>query len=229
MVTYTQTLNSSSIEITPNVPAMGSVIWLHGLGADGHDFASIVPQLHLPAHLPLRFVFPHAPLRPVTINNGYIMRAWFDIYSMQIDQRIDQAGMADSVNLLSQLIRNEHDKGMPAEKIILGGFSQGAVIALTAGLSYPQKLAGVIALSGYLPNATQVLMNKSQANQTIPVFLAHGVEDTVVPFALGQATAAVLEKHGILVAWHSYRMPHSVCATEVNDIAEWLRSVILIK
>jgi len=225
MVTYTQTSTSSSVEITPDTPAIGSVIWLHGLGADGHDFASIVPQLHLPAHLPLRFVFPHAPLKPVTINNGYIMRAWFDIYSMQIDQRIDQAGIADSVNLLGQLIKNEHDKGISTEKIILGGFSQGAVIALITGLSYPQKLAGVIALSGYLPNATQVLMNRSQANQTISVFLAHGTEDTVVPFMLGQVTAAALEKQGIPVAWHSYIMSHSVCVEEINDIAQWLIKV----
>lgn len=222
MMTYTQTSNSSCVEITPDVPAVGSVIWLHGLGADGHDFAFIVPQFHLPAHLPLRFVFPHAPLKPVTINNGYVMRAWFDLYSMQIDQRIDEAGIADSVNLLGQLIKNEHDKGIPTEKIILAGFSQGAVIALLAGLNSPQKLAGVIALSGYLPNAAQVAMNKSRANQTIPVFLAHGTDDNVVPFTLGEATATALKKEGIPVAWHSYAMPHSVCAAEISEIARWL-------
>lgn len=225
MITYTQVSGATKVEVLPDVSAKGSVIWLHGLGANGHDFASIVPQLHLPAHLPLRFVFPHAPLKPVTINNGHIMRAWFDIYSMRINQRIDQTGIADSVNLLDQLIRNEHAKGIPTEKIILGGFSQGAVIALMAGLSYPQKLAGVIALSGYLPNAAQVLMNRSQANQAIPVFLAHGTEDTIVPFMLGQTTATALEKQGLPVTWHSYKMSHSVCAVEVRDIAEWLELI----
>ncbi len=222
MITYTQNSTASSIEITPSISAIGSVIWLHGLGADGHDFTSIVPQFNLPVHLPLRFIFPHAPLKPVTINNGYIMRAWFDIYSMQIDQRIDLAGISDSVKAVEQLIENEQRKGIPTEKIILGGFSQGAVIALTTGLRCLKKLAGIIALSGYLPNAVQELSNRSQANQAIPVFLAHGTEDTIVPFMLGQATAAALEKHGIPVDWHSYSMPHSLCANEVSDVAAWL-------
>jgi phospholipase/carboxylesterase len=162
MITYTQTLNSESIEVTPNIPAKGSVIWLHGLGADGHDFTSIVAQLNLP----LRFIFPHAPLRPVTINNGYVMRAWFDIYSMQIDQRIDVAGIADSVKRVEQLIQDEQNKNISAERIIIGGFSQGAVIALTAGLGYSKKLGGIIALSGYLPNATEVLLKKSDARKS---------------------------------------------------------------
>jgi len=208
--------------MVPSVSPIGSVIWLHGLGADGHDFTSLVPQLNLPPHLPLRFIFPHAPLKPVTINNGYVMRAWFDIYSMQIDQRIDLAGIADSVKFVEQLIENEQSKGIASEKIIVAGFSQGAVIALTAGLQYSKKLAGVIALSGYLPNAAQVLSNKSQANQDLPVFLAHGSEDTVVPFMLGKITEAALKENGIPVDWHSYAMPHTVCHEEIRDITAWL-------
>lgn len=222
MMTYTQTITHSSVEITPNVSPVGSVIWLHGLGADGHDFTSLVPQFNLPPHLPLRFIFPHAPLKPVTINNGYVMRAWFDIYSMQIDQRIDLAGIADSVKFVEKLIENEQSRGIASEKIIVAGFSQGAVIALTAGLQYSKKLAGVIALSGYLPNAAQVLSNKSRANQALPVFLAHGSEDTVVPFMLGKITEAALKENGIPVAWHSYTMPHTVCNEEVHDLATWL-------
>jgi len=222
MMTYTQTTTPSSVEMIPNVSPVGSVIWLHGLGADGHDFTSLVPQLHLPSHLPLRFIFPHAPLKPVTVNNGYVMRAWFDIYSMQIDQRIDLAGIAESVKFVGQLIENEQSRGIAHEKIILVGFSQGAVIAMTAGLQYSKKLAGVIALSGYLPNAAEVLSNKSRANQALPVFLAHGTEDTVVPFMLGKITEAALKENGIPVAWHSYAMSHTLCNEEVRDITAWL-------
>lgn len=219
MITYTPIATPSSIVLTPNLPPIGSVIWLHGLGADGHDFVSIAAELKLPLHLPLRFIFPHAPMQPVTINNGYVMRAWFDIYSMQIDQRIDAPGIANSVNLVTQLIENEQNRGISSEKIILGGFSQGAVIALTTGLSHPQKLGGIVALSGFLPNALEIFSGK---HQTIPVFLAHGTEDTVVPFILGKTTAAILEKEGIPLSWHSYTMPHSVCAQEINDISTWL-------
>ncbi len=226
MITYTQTSNASLIEMMPSVPAVGSLIWLHGLGADGTDFLSLVSELRLPAHLPLRFIFPHAPLQPVTINNGYVMRAWFDIYSKQIDQRIDQAGIANSVKLLNELIENEQRKGILTKNIILGGFSQGAVIALTTGLGYPERLAGVIALSGYLPNAAEVLENRNQANQIMPVFLAHGTEDQIVPFSLGQATAAALEKQRVPVTWRSYRMSHSVCAEEISDITQWLTKQI---
>lgn len=219
MITYIENSTTSGVEMIPNVAPVGSVIWLHGLGADGHDFASIAKQLNLPSHIPLRFIFPHAPLKPVTINNGYVMRAWFDIYSKQIDQRIDITGIAESVKFVERLIQNELNKGIASEKIIIGGFSQGAVIAMTAGLQYIKKLAGVIALSGYLPNAAQVLANK---NQVIPVFLAHGTEDSVVPFMLGKITEAALEKHGVPVEWHSYTMPHTVCTEEVRDIAAWL-------
>ncbi len=227
MITYTQRSTASSIEMLPNLPAIGSVIWLHGLGADGHDFVSMVPRLNLPLQLPLRFIFPHAPLRAVTLNNGYVMRAWFDIYSMQFDQRIDVTGITGSVKLVEQLIENEQRKNIATENIIIGGFSQGSVIALMTGLSYPQKLRGIIALSGYLPNAAQVLSDKSQANQTIPVFIAHGTEDTIVPFILGEKTATALKERGIPVSWHSYTMPHSICTQEFGDIASWLESIYI--
>ncbi|MCD6039798.1 MAG: estB [Gammaproteobacteria bacterium] len=226
MITYTHASHSSNIEIMPTIPALGSVIWLHGLGADGHDFVSMVSQLQLPSHLPLRFIFPHAPFIPVTVNNGYVMRAWFDIYSMQINQRIDEEGIANSVKLINSFIKNEQEKGISTEKIILGGFSQGAVITLMAGLSYPKKLAGAIALSGYLPQADTILKNRSPENSGLPVFLAHGTEDTVVPFILGQATATALEKYQVSVAWHSYAMAHSICAAEIKDIAAWLEHVL---
>ncbi len=219
MITYTPITTTSSIVLTPNLPPIGSVIWLHGLGADGQDFVSMAKELNLPLHLPLRFIFPHAPLQPVTINNGYVMRAWFDIYSMQIDQRIDVTGIANSVKLVSQLIENEQNKGISSEKIILGGFSQGAVIALTTGLGHSQKLGGIVALSGFLPNAQEVFSKK---HQSIPVFLAHGTEDAIVPFILGKTTATILEKQGIPISFHSYSMPHSVCVQEINDISQWL-------
>lgn len=221
MMTYTEHSTTSHVEMIPNIPAIGTVIWLHGLGADGHDFTSMVQELHLPSHLPLRFIFPHAPLKAVTINSGYVMRAWFDIYSMQIDQRIDASGIADSVKFVEQLIENERNKGIPSEKIILGGFSQGSVIALTTALQSTHKLGGVIALSGYLPHATEILAKRS-ANRTLPVFLAHGTQDTVVPFMLGKVTENALEKAAVPVEWHSYSMPHSVCAEEIRDISSWL-------
>lgn len=222
MVTYTHISTPSCVEICPDTAPVGSVIWLHGLGADGYDFVSLVPQLNLPDTLPLRFIFPHAPFKPITINNGYVMRAWFDIYSLQLNQRIDEEGIAASVESLQQFIKNEQDKNIPSEKIILGGFSQGALIALMAGLRCPHRLAGILALSGFLPNAEQVVALRNQANQAIPIFLAHGTEDTIVPYTLGQATAHALQKHSMPVTWHSYAIAHSLCTQEVSDISAWL-------
>lgn len=223
MVTYTQTISPEAIEITPSVPALGSVIWLHGLGANGRDFASIVPQLNLPDSLPLRFIFPNAPFKNITVNNGAKMRAWFDIDSMQqLERRIDQVGIADSIKLVNNLIENEKSKNILTEKIVIGGFSQGAVIALATALSYPNPLAGIIALSGFLPNADQVIETRSQANATIPIFLAHGTEDDIVPYELGKTVAVALAQNNLPVAWHSYAMPHSVCEQEIQDISAWL-------
>jgi phospholipase/carboxylesterase len=222
MMTYQKTNNISSIELKPSLPAIGSVIWLHGLGADGHDFEPIVPELNLPASLPLRFIFPHAPIRPVTINNGFAMRAWFDIYSMNINQRIDEEGITESVNMVRNLIEHEKSLGIPTKNIVLAGFSQGSVIALSTGLSYPEPLAGVIALSGFLPNAEQIIANVREYNKSLPIFIAHGNQDLVVPCMLGQITADVLKRAGYPVTWKEYAMAHSLCGNEVQDIARWL-------
>ena len=210
------------IEVNPTSTATATVIWLHGLGADGNDFAPMVPELQIPNTLPIRFVFPNAPLQPVTINGGYVMRSWYDIVSLEINRHADQTGIARSVQQVNQVIENEINNGIPAEKIILAGFSQGAVMALTAGLGYQKKLGGILALSGYLPFAADVLSAANQANKSTPIFLAHGTQDAVVPYFLGQAAHAELIKHQHPVSWHSYPMPHSVCAEEIQDIREWL-------
>lgn len=215
-----------TIVINPKTKPLASVIWLHGLGADGNDFAPIVPQLGLPSDLPARFIFPHAPMQPVTINNGYVMRAWYDIVSLEDVRHADPQGIHASVSLVKNLIEHEVEAGIPANKIIVGGFSQGSVIALTIGLTYQTRLAGIIALSGYLPFGDQVMANASQENKSIPIFLAHGTEDTVVPYALGTNTKEILTKNHYSVAWHNYAMPHSVCLQEVRDIGAWLVQIL---
>lgn len=214
----------SCTEINPEEKAIGSVIWLHGLGADGSDFVPIAKELNLPKNLPLRFIFPDAPLQPVTLNNGYVMRAWYDIYSMALDQKFDHEGIQRSVKLLEHLIQREEELGIPTDKIILAGFSQGAVVALTTGITYSKKLAGIIALSGYLPDAEKILA-KAHANQKTPFFVAHGNEDSVVPFFLGTMIADVLRQHDYPVELHQYAMMHSVCAREIQDIATWIKKI----
>jgi phospholipase/carboxylesterase len=226
MIKYTKVINLHNIELNPEQPPIGSVLWLHGLGADGHDFVPIVPELKLPTNCPTRFIFPHAPLRPVTINNGYVMRAWFDVYSAALDMQFDEEGIARSVSLINEWIASEIDRGIPAGKIILAGFSQGAVVALHAGLRYPKRLGGILALSGALPAAEKVFMEKSPANTSLPIFIAHGTEDTVIPLQLGQASAQVLKMQGYPTAFRSYAMPHSVCNEEIQDIATWLAATL---
>lgn len=221
---HTHELNDR-ITITPNKNAALVVIWLHGLGADGHDFVPIVPELQLPPSLPVRFIFPHAPIMPVTVNGGYAMRAWYDIYGVSIDTKIDAAGITNSVRQLEQYIAHEIEQGIPTANIVLAGFSQGAVIALTTGLGYTQTLGGIIALSGYLPLADHVLQHANPANMSTPIFLAHGTQDTIVPFKLGEMTREHLEKAGYKVSWHDYPMPHSVCNEEIRDISQWLQSI----
>lgn len=214
-----------TIEINPAKPAQRSVIWLHGLGADGSDFVPIVSELQSTQHLNIRFIFPHAPIMPVSINNGYEMRAWFDIYDIAIAAKIDESGISNSIKQLEKLIDKEVERGIPTENIIVAGFSQGAVIALNTGLCYSKKLAGILALSGYLPMADKVLQNASKINRDTPIFLAHGSEDPIVPYALGKATYASLQQAGYPVTWHSYPMPHSVCPEEIDDIAKWINDV----
>lgn len=221
----THTPPSSIIEINPDKQAERTVIWLHGLGADGSDFVPIVPELRLPASLNVRFVFPSAPIMPVTLNNGYEMRAWFDIYDLTVTAKIDQTGIEKSMQAVSRLIEAEVKRGISPENIILAGFSQGSVIALISGLCYDQPLGGVIALSGYLPAASYFLDKATPANKNIPIFLAHGTEDPVVPYAFGKATYTTLHSIDRSVSWHSYPMPHSVCAQEVSDISEWMQKL----
>jgi len=212
------------IEIDAPQPK-SSVIWLHGLGADGSDFVPIVPELRLPESLGMRFVFPHAPVMPITMNQGYEMRAWFDIFELSIQAEIDETGISRSVEMVHRLIQQEISRGIPTNRIFLAGFSQGSVIALTTGLSYASPLGGVIALSGYLPLAEKVLQHAHPVNSQLPIFIAHGMDDTVLPYALGKATYVALQQAGYPVDWHSYQMAHTVCAEEVADISSWLQNI----
>lgn len=217
----------SCIEINPKTTATHSIIWLHGLGADGSDFVPIVPALQLPDHLGIRFVFPHAPVMPVTVNNGYEMRAWYDIYGTNIDHRIDKEGMAKSVGLVEQLIEKEAANGISTNHIILAGFSQGAVIALLAGLRYAKPLAGILALSGYLPFADEVLQPANRVNRQIPIFIGHGSQDPIVPFWLGEAAHLTLQQADYPIEWHSYPIQHSVSEEEVRDISKWIQRIVI--
>jgi phospholipase/carboxylesterase len=208
-----------AVEIsTGPIPAL-AVIWLHGLGADGHDFEPIVPQLTLP--FPVRYVFPHAPIRPVTINAGMRMRAWYDIVDLRPGVE-DEHGVRESSVLLTALIDRELARGLASTQIVVAGFSQGGAIALHCGLRARGGLAGILALSTYLPLAEHLTQERSESNLGLPVFLAHGSADPVIPMALGLATRRQLEAAGYAVEWHSYAMGHAVCAPEIEDIRAWL-------
>lgn len=202
-----------------------SVVWLHGLGADGYDFDPIVPALRIPGGPEVRYVFPHAPVRPVTINGGMEMRAWYDIYAIQRGAREDEAGIRESAEAVTALLRREIERGTPPERLVLAGFSQGGAVALHAGLRFPEKLAGIIALSTYLPLKTHA-GEFHAANKQTPIFMAHGSFDPVVPTALGQESAEMLSAAGHPVEFHDYPMPHSVCPQEVEDIRRWLERVL---
>jgi phospholipase/carboxylesterase len=220
MTTQLNDPTTSFIEINPKCTTKAAVILLHGLGADGHDFVPIVDELNLSESLGLRFVFPHAPFRPVTINQGYTMRAWYDIRAINIDREIDEIGINESIQATHELIEKEIERGIPANKIILAGFSQGAVIALLTNLSFAKTLGGVIAMSCYLPSIP------SNSNVKTPIFLAHGTEDSVVPYMLGLSACDQLKRAGCGVDWHSYPMGHSVCKEEIEDIKKWLEGVL---
>ena len=209
-----------AIQIETGPEPEAAVIWLHGLGADGHDFEPIVPELELSK--PVRFVFPHAPIRPVTINNGMRMRAWYDIFQFG-GGREDEQGLRASQKLVEEMIRAQ---GLPPEKIVLAGFSQGGAIVLQTGLRYAERLAGIMALSCYLPIASTVAAERSAANQSIPIFMAHGAYDDIIPIQRAQQSRAALEQLGYNVEWHDYPMPHSVCAPEIADISAFLSKVI---
>jgi len=208
-------------------PADSVVIWLHGLGADGHDFEPIVPELKLPESLNLRFIFPHAPMIPVTINQGFVMRAWYDIKSDRIADEPDEAGIRSSAALVDQWIEEQIAAGIPANRIILAGFSQGGAIVLQAGLRQSHQLAGIMALSTYLPLPEKLAAEKTAINQDIPIFLAHGAIDQVIPVDMAYSTRGQLEKAGYKPQWQEYEyMPHSVSLDEINHISAWLQRVL---
>jgi len=218
-----------TVELETGPNPTRSVIWLHGLGADGHDFEPIVPELRLPDDLTIRFVFPHAPVQPVTINGGMSMRAWYDILTLERDGPVDEAGIRASGELLGELLRREEQRGIDAANIVVAGFSQGGAIALHTALRYPRKLAGLMALSTYLPLHDsfndEVLNNPAAVNSEIPIFMAHGSFDPVVPMTLGRGSADLLLQAGYRIEWHDYPMAHAVCAEEIEDIRRWLLSV----
>lgn len=199
-----------------------SVIWLHGLGADGGDFVPILPELVRPAWPSIRFVFPHAPVRPVTINNGERMRAWYDIREADLANRADEAGVAASVAQVEALIAREAERGVPASRVFLAGFSQGGAVTLDAGLHRSEPLAGLIALSTYLPAAHKAADTLAAGANAQPVFMGHGTQDPVVPLRAGEQSAALLRELGFAVDWHAYPMPHSVCLEEIRDLGDWL-------
>jgi phospholipase/carboxylesterase len=219
-----EVLPSIELETAPNPTA--SVIWLHGLGADGNDFVPIVPELRLPESLRVRFVFPDAPVRAVTINNGMRMRAWYDISAADLTNRADLAGVRESQGQLEVLIERENARGMPSERIVLAGFSQGGAITLYTGLRYAERLAGIMALSTYLIEPDKLALEASGANRKVPIFMAHGTADPVVRFQWGEASKRMLEAAGYAVEWHSYRMEHSVCLEEVQAIGAWLTKIL---
>ncbi|MCX7231998.1 MAG: carboxylesterase [Burkholderiales bacterium] len=212
------------LESAPHPTA--SVIWLHGLGADGHDFASLVPELDLSGCPPIRFVFPHAPSMPVTVNGGYVMPAWYDILGPDLVSQQDAAGIQASERAIVALIAQEVARGIPAERIVLAGFSQGCAMALHTGLRLPHRLAGIMALSGYLPLADRLAGERHTANGSTPGFMAHGTQDPVVVIARGEASRDALAALGQPVEWHSYPMPHSLHPREISDISAFLARVL---
>lgn len=218
-----------SIEIESSKDPTASVIWMHGLGADGNDFVPIVNELGLEGASAIRFVFPHAPMQPVTINNGYVMRAWYDVTFGDLEgksRRADERGLRASQAAVARLVEREIERGTPAARIVLAGFSQGGAMALQAGLRYPERLAGLMVLSSYLPLAEHAEQEASAANAATPIFMAHGTQDPVVPYSMGAESHKRLRDLGYPVEWHEYPMPHSVCLEEVHDIAAWLRRIL---
>ncbi len=214
------------VELATGDKPTASIIWLHGLGADGHDFEPIVPVLGLPDELHVRFIFPHAPSMPVTVNGGYIMPAWFDIRHTDIDHEQDEAGIRSSSTSIGHLIEREIMHGIPAKRIVLAGFSQGGAMALYVGLRQSEPLAGIIALSCYLPLEETLECEASESNKHTPVFMAHGVEDPIAPFELGDQSRRRLTTLGYPIEWHSYPIGHHVCAEEIKAIGRWLTALL---
>ena len=213
-----------TIDIETGREPRAAVIWLHGLGADGHDFEPIIPELGMPAAAsPVRFVFPHAPLQPVTINGGAVMRAWYDVTG---DGRQDAAGVRSSQAHVEALIARERARGVAARAIVLAGFSQGGAMALQTGLRHPERLAGILALSTYLPLPDTVADEAHAANRDVPIVMSHGIQDPVIPLSWAKRSRDHLVALGYAVEWREYPMPHSVCAEEIADVGAWLRTVL---
>ena len=218
-----------SIEIETGRNPAASVIWMHGLGADGNDFVPIVNELGLDSTPAIRFLFPHAPMRPVSINNGFVMRAWYDVTLGDLEghsRRADERGVRESQAQIAALIEREEKRGVAPERIVLAGFSQGGAVALQTGLRFPRKLAGMMALSTYLPLAESLPAEAAPANRQTPIFMAHGLYDPVIPIMMGAGSMTFLTGLGYAIEWRQYPMPHSVCPDEVEDIGAWLRKVL---
>jgi len=215
-----------AIEIETATSPTAAVIWMHGLGADGHDFEPIVPELRLPARLPTRFVFPHAPLRPVTINQGHVMRAWYDVRALAGVRREDEAGVRQSARQIEALMERERQRGIAPGRLVLAGFSQGGAMALHVALRYPERLAGVMALSCYLPLGGILATEAAAANRDVPIFWAHGIHDPMIPLAMAEHGRAQVAALGYAIEWHQYAIPHSVSAEEIADVARWLGRVL---
>jgi len=215
-----------TIEVETKPKPSAAVIWLHGLGADGHDFEPIVPEIVRDGERAWRFVFPNAPVRPVTINGGMSMRAWYDLKGLDRRAAEDVAGFQDTDVQIRQLIAKEGKRGIPANRIVLAGFSQGGAVSLYTAPRFPEELAGVMALSCYLPQQSSFIADRAPANNTTPIFMAHGRGDTVLPMSLGTQSRDFLKAHGYAVEWHDYPMAHAVCAAEIADIREFLFRIL---
>jgi phospholipase/carboxylesterase len=216
--------NLTTIEIKPKSNHQYSIIWLHGLGADGHDFENIAPELQLKAESNVHFIFPNAPIQSVTINGGNKMRAWYDILEKSLERKVDIDGIYQSSNLVEQIIEQEMSVGIPSEHILLAGFSQGGVIALHTGLNYPHKLAGIVALSTYFPTLDKLVAQPSVANKTTPIFMGHGILDSVVNIETGKAVYNKLTELQYNIQWHDYVMEHSVCIEEIHHISTFINN-----
>jgi phospholipase/carboxylesterase len=221
---YTTRPSAENVVLDPPTPPDAAVIWLHGLGADGFDFVPIVEELRLPATMAVRFIFPHARPRPVTINNGFVMRAWYDITGLGADRKEDGTGIRESADVVRGYIDKENASGIRSERIVIAGFSQGGAIAFQAALRHPQRLAGVMALSTYLPLRDSLAAEGAPSNKNVPILMCHGVRDTMVPMTLGTASRDALQSLGYKVEWKTYPMEHSVCTEEVLDISKWLQA-----
>lgn len=221
---YTTHESEESVVLEPSTTADAAVIWLHGLGADGYDFVPIVQELRLPATMAVRFIFPHAAPRPVTINNGFVMRAWYNITSLGPDRKEDDVGIRESATVVNQYVQQQNARGVESKRIVIAGFSQGGAIALQAGLRYPERIAGIMALSTYLPLRDAVAAEATQVNRDVPILMCHGLRDDIVPAALGKASRDALTSLGYQVEWQSYPMEHQVCMEEVLDISKWLQA-----